>query len=155
MNLGLTDGAVVAIYRSGQTITDVYAEEIHTDDRILVVGTEKMIGEFNRTVGVEHEVRNLTMIGASDLCIEIAGQILKKGNRYAVKILDSDLSRCSKAARALRGAVVVNGPVNDPVFLRSENVDRSDALLALSSIDDSNLMVCMNAQRFGVPKILS
>lgn len=91
MNLRFDDGAVVAIYRSGRTITDVYSEQIHTGDRILVIGTERMIDEFNTKVGIEHPVRTLTMIGASSLCIDIAGKILKRGNRYAVKILDDDL----------------------------------------------------------------
>lgn len=155
MNLRTEDGAIVAIYRAGKTITDVYGEQIHTGDRILAIGSEGMIERFNQTVGIEHPVRNITIIGASDLCIEVANTILNSGKRYSVKILDSDNALCIKAARALRGAVVVNGPVNDPSFLRSENVDRSDAVLALSDIEDNNLMVCMNAQRFGVPKILS
>lgn len=145
----------MAIYRGGDVLLDTYSEQIHTDDRLLVIGTEDMVRRFNESVGIQRTARNITIIGASDLGIRTADILLNSPGRHAVKVIDDDLARCNKAARVLRGAIVVHGAIHDPMFLRSENVDRADAVLALSEAEDMNLLICMNAERFGVRKILS
>ena len=155
MNLDIGDGTIIAIYRGDEIITSVYASEIHDGDRILIIGTEETIDAFNETVGVDRRVRNIIVVGAGPLGISTATEILKSTARHVVKVIDSDLGRCNLAARAVKGAVVVNGQTSDPVFLRSENVDRADAVVAVSESEEENLLVCMNAVRFGVKKVIA
>ena len=155
MNLNLSNGSIVAIYRGDEVITSVYSAQIHDEDRILVIGSRETIDNFNDLIGVDRPARNVTVVGAGELGIATADMIMKSPGKHIVKVVDSDMARCNAAARALRGAVVVNGPIGDPIFLRSENVDRADAVVAVSESEEENLLVCMNAVRFGVKKIIS
>ena len=75
--------------------------------------------------------------------------------KYFVKMIDDDLARCREASKVLKEAIVVNGPIVDPLFLRSESVDRADVIISVSPMDERNLLACMTALRFGTRKIVS
>ena len=147
--------SILAIYRGDSVITSVYSCEIHDGDRIAIIGFEGSIKKFNSEIGVSRPVRNITILGAGNLGQDVATAIIQAPERHIVKIIDKDLALCNIAARSISGAVVVNGNTSDPVFLRSENVDRADAVISVSDSEEENLLICVNAFRFGVKKIVS
>ncbi len=155
MDLHVEGCSILAIYRSGKVITSVYSCQIHDGDRIAIIGSEEAAQRFNDEIGVSRTARNITIVGAGDLGIAVASAIINAPGRHVVKIIDKDLARCNAAARTLSKAVVVNGDTADPVFLRSENVDRADAVISVSESEEENLLICVNAVRFGVKKIIS
>ena len=155
MDLPSDDCSILAIYRSGRIITSVYSCQIHDGDRIAVLGSDEALSRFNEMIGIARRARNITILGAGDLGVAVASNILNAPGRHVVKIIDKDLALCNSAARHVNGAVVVNGNTSDPAFLRSENVDRADAVISASESEEENLLICVNAVRFGVRKIVS
>ena len=155
MDIDVEGCSILAVYRGDSVITSVYSCEIHDGDRIAVIGFENSIKKFNSEIGISRPVRNITILGAGALGQDVASAILKSPGRHVVKIIDRDLALCNVAARNISGAVVVNGETSDPVFLRSENVDRADAVISVSDSEEENLLICVNAFRFGVRKIIA
>lgn len=146
---------IVAIYRGDETILDVATTELRNNDRICVMGTDEGIQKFNDAIGVKKAVREIVILGAGKSGIEIGKTLCSSPEKYFVKVIDDDLARCREAAKVLKEALVVNGPVVDPLFLRSENVDRADVIISVSHMDERNLLACMTALRFGTRKIVS
>lgn len=156
MDIELPEGCtIVCIYRGDRAITQIATTEIHTDDRIIVLGTSEATSEFNRLIGIKKEAREFVILGAGQQGLTIARRITELGNRYFVKVLDDDLERCRAASRTLRKTIVVNGNVVNPQFLQSESIDRADALISIMDTDERNLLACMTAMRFGIKKIIS
>lgn len=149
------DCTIVCIYRGDRAITHIATTEIHADDRIVVLGTAEATSEFNELVGIKKDAREFVILGAGQQGLNIARRITELGSRYFVKVLDSDLERCREASKSLRKTIVVNGNVIDPQFLKSESIDRADALISVMDADERNLLACMTAMRFGIRKIIS
>ena len=147
--------SVVAVYRGTETLLDTATAELRSGDRLCVMGTYGGIREFNDAIGVRKNAREVVILGAGQSGIEIGKTLCADRGKYFVKIIDDDLARCREASKVLREAIVVNGPVVDPVFLRSENVDRADVVISVSPADERNLLACMTALRFGIRKIIS
>ena len=146
---------IVAIYRGEETIRDVAATELRNNDRLCVMGTDEGIQKFNDAIGVKKDIREIVILGAGQSGIEIGKTLCSSPEKYFVKMIDDDLARCREASKALKEAIVVNGPIVDPLFLRSESVDRADVIISVSPMDERNLLACMTALRFGTRKIVS
>ena len=156
MNINLPpECTIVCIYRDDRSITQVSTTEIHADDRIVVLGTWKAAEEFNQLVGIKKEAREFVILGAGHQGMAIAKAITEASGKNFVKILDDDINRCREASKLLRKAIVVNGNIVDPQFLLSESIDRADALISVTDMDERNLLACMTAMRFGIRKIIS
>ncbi|MCQ2084952.1 MAG: NAD-binding protein, partial [archaeon] len=156
MNIDLPkDCAIVSIIRGDLTITDIATTEIHVDDRIVVFGSWSAAEKFNRLIGIKKEAREFVILGAGSVGLSIAKVISDMSNKNFVKILDDDMERCREAAKQLRNAIVVKGNIVDPQFLRSESIERADALISVTDIDERNLLACMTALRLGINKIVS
>ncbi|MCL2149108.1 MAG: NAD-binding protein [Methanomassiliicoccaceae archaeon] len=146
---------VIAVYRGEEAILDNETAEIRAGDRIRVLGSPEAIDAFNRIVGVGKEAREFVVLGASAVGVEAARRLAAGGKRRVVKIIEDDEGLCRAAARELEGVAVVNGDFIDLSVLRSENVQRADAVIAASSMDERNLLACMAGLRFGIRKIVS
>jgi trk system potassium uptake protein TrkA len=156
MSADLPEGCtVMAIHRGSTVITDVDTADLRAGDRVCVLGMQGAMDEVNEKIGVRKEAREVVILSAGNLAIRVAKALLAMQERFFVKIIDSDLEACRNAAKRLREAIVVNGNPVDPVFLKSENVDRADVIITVSDMDERNLLASMTALRFGIRKIIS
>ncbi|MDR1690901.1 MAG: NAD-binding protein [Candidatus Methanoplasma sp.] len=149
------DCNVIAVYRGENTILDNETVEIHAGDRIRVLGSPESMVLFNKLIGVEKEAKEFVILGASAVGLEVARRLMQSNKRRAVKIIENDAALSRDAARELEDVAVVKGDFIDLSVLRSENVQRADVLITVSSTDERNLLACMAGLRFGVRKIIS
>jgi trk system potassium uptake protein len=86
------------------------------------------------------------IIGGGEIGRHVARILVEDGHDVAVVELDRDL-----AARldASLDALVVQGSGIDPGALRRAGIDRADLFLAVTSIDEVNLIACMTARKYG------
>ncbi len=156
MNIDLPqDCAIVSILRGNITFTELATVEIHAGDRIVVFGTDKAAEAFNKLIGIKKEAREIVILGAGHIGLSIAEEISQRDSKMFVKVMDDDMERCREASKKLRNAIVVRGNIVDPQFLRSENIERADAVISVTDIDERNLLACMTSLRFGIRKIIS
>jgi len=156
MNIALPEGCtIICIYRGDKAITEISTTEVHPDDRIVILGTWKATQEFNELIGIKKEAKEFVILGAGHQGLSIARAITESGKKNFVKILDNDINKCREASKQLKKAIVVNGNIVDPQFLLSESIDRADALISVTDVDERNLLACMTAMRFGIRKIIS
>lgn len=149
------DCTVLAVYRGEETIMAAETAELRVYDRVCVLGTAEAIKAFNAYIGIEKEAREIVILGANRSGITIAKELCESGEDYFVKIIDDDLEACMQASKALKEAIVVNGDIVDPLFLKSESVDRADVVISVSDMDERNLLACMTALRFDTRKIVT
>lgn len=156
MALHMPEGcAVVYIVRRDETILQTATAEIGAGDRVVTLGTQAAVEEFNRIVGSGREAKEFAILGASQLARSVAKAIDAFPGKQYIRIADDDLDACREASREIKDAIVVNGSTIDPVFLRSESIDKSDVIVCLPGTDERNLLASMTSMRFGVRKIIT
>lgn len=154
INLNLpSETSVVAIYRGDDVILNNETTELHIGDRICVLGSPGGIAEFNAMMGVAHEANEFIIMGGG-IAGERTAKILESKKKY-VKLFEPNVEKCRRLARAFNNVIIVNGSGVDPHLLRSENVGRADVLIAITDVDETNLLSCLMGMKLGVEKIIS
>ena len=83
----------------------------------------------------------------------LAKQLSKTGVK--VKIIDERLSRCEELSELLPEAMIINGWCIDKNLLLSEGLKETDAMIALTSLDEENIMLTLYAKAISECKTMT
>lgn len=153
--INLQDCTVFAIYRNDELHFNVDTMEIHDGDRICLMGTPEALAKYNESIGVEHTSRDIVILGGTIVGRQLATLLSKDPRKRYVRIIEKRDDYCRDMARTLTGVVVVNGDFTEPELQSSENIFRADCLVSVTNQDDTNLLMCMSAQKYDTSKIMS
>ena len=83
-------------------------------------------------------------------------RILSKYHRTGVqvKLIDKDLVRCKEVALALPNVMVLHGNGTDVDFLLQEDIENTDAFIAVSGSDEVNILSALLAKKLGAKKTI-
>jgi trk system potassium uptake protein TrkA len=148
------DWIVAAVVRDGETIVARGDSMIQADDHVLVVASGKSSAEALELMGVEeHRARKVVILGATRLA-KLTAELLVTNGINTV-LIDDDAGRVSDLATKYDRLVVVQGGTTDPRLLRTEGLDRADAVLGLTGWDDANILGCLVGKALGVPTAIA
>jgi len=150
-----TDATVFAIYRNDDLFFQVESMEIHAGDRICIMGSEQAIDKINDDLGVQNTSREIIVLGGTIVGRHLAKLLAQDSKKRYVRIIERDPEVCKDLSRLLTGVLVVNGDFTEPDLQASENIFRSDCLVSVTNQDDTNLLMCMSAQKYNTNKIIS
>ena len=139
---------VAAIVRDGRVRPAHEIPRIETEDGLVLVGTGNGIARAARRLTAPRGPRRLLVVGAGETGVQLARALALNDDR--VLLLDSDAERCAAAAELLPDVKVLRGDGTNVAFLRDVRVDAAEALFAVTSDDEVNLMVSLLARQSGV-----
>ena len=135
---------VCAVSRKGETIIPSGNFELKAGDKIHVTSTPKELERFFRHLGVfRNRASSVMIVGASKICYYLAKQLLEMG--MSVKIIEQDEKRCIEVSEKLPKALVIRGDGTDSDLLREEGIEQTDAFVAITGIDEANILMAMSA----------
>ena len=73
----------------------------------------------------------------------------------SVKIIEKDPERCRELSEALPNVLIINGDGTDINLLKMENIMQMDAVVALTGMDEENILLSLLAKQMGVKKVVS
>lgn len=147
------DFHVAAIKRNSTTIIPGGNDEILYDDTVYFITTPPYVQEVMELCGKSKRViKKALIVGGSRITMRFASRFHDK---YHIKIIDSDREHCEMMATALPDCEIVHGDGRDIEVLKENNVDLYDAFLALTGSSETNILTCMSAKEFGVPKTIA
>ncbi len=127
---------------------------LQKDDKIHVTASHKELAKFIRVTGViNRKVKSVMLIGGGRISYYLAGLLLESG--MSVKIIEQNRDKCRALAEAYQNADVVFGDGTDRQVLAEEGIDRMDAIVSLTGIDEENMIISMYAKMRGVGKIIT
>jgi trk system potassium uptake protein TrkA len=88
----------------------------------------------------------IVIVGAGEVGSYLARILVEEGHDVAVVEIDERLARRLDASL---NALVVNGSGVSPSVLQRAGVERADLLLAVTAVDEVNLIACMTARKYG------
>lgn len=123
------------------------------DDIIQVIGERNSITRFFKYLGrSSHKAKNVTIIGGGKISVYLAW--LLKEMDLNVKIIERSRDRCLVLNDKLDDTLIICGDGTDQEVLDSENIESTDVIVALTEMDEENLISSLYAHQVGVPKII-
>lgn len=147
------DFHVAAIKRNNETIIPNGNDEIIPNDIVYFITTPPFINEVRELCcKKKRQIKKVLIMGGSRIAMRFMRQYYEK---YHIKIIDMDRVRCEEMATALPDVEVVCGDARDIEVLRENNIYQYDAFMALTSSSETNILSCLSAKEFGVPKTIA
>ncbi len=147
------DFHIFAIKRNNETIIPGGNDEILRDDIVYFITTPPFIQAVRDLCGKKKRViKKALIMGGTRLATRFASQYHDK---FHIKIIDNDRENCENLATALPDCEIVHGDGRDIEVLRENNIYQYDAFLALTNYSETNILSCLTAKEFGVPKTVA
>lgn len=102
---------------------------------------------------VQKHVRNVMIIGASRMSYYLSKLLLTSGN--TVKVIDIDKKKCEEMCNLLPNATVIHGDGAEQELLMEEALQTMDAFVALTGMDEENILLSFFASSKDVPKVIT
>lgn len=127
---------------------------LESGDKIHITASHKDLAKFVRETGVMNKkIKSVMIIGGGRISYYLAHMLLESG--LSVKVIEQDLKKCHSLAEALTGADIIHGDGTDRQVLQEEGIDHTDAIVALTGIDEENMVISMYAKTRGADKIVT
>ena len=120
----------------------------------LVEGTRARITDTRKTLpGMRALQKYAVVVGGGRIAYYLARQLIETG--IHVKIIEKDEKRCNQLFDLLPKATILHGDGTDHELLSEEGLDKTDALIALTGIDEENIILSMYANSLNVDKVVT
>lgn len=145
---------VCAVQRDGRVIIPDGDFVLNENDQIGITGAPAEISQFFRNCGLlAQRTRDVLIVGGGKTSFYLTRILGEMGMR--VKILELDPARCEELSEALPRAMVICGDGSDREILQEEGIDDTDALVALTGLDEENVVISMYALSQKVGKVIT
>ena len=123
-------------------------------DKIGVTASFTEIQKFIKILSFATKpAKSVMILGASRISFYLAKRLISGGNK--VKIIDKDERVCRAFAEELPEAVVICGDGAEQELLLEEGIESVDAFVALTGMDELNILISIFAQSKNVPKVIA
>lgn len=137
---------ICAVARKDETIIPSGDFVLQPGDKIYVTSSPNRLAQFFRYLGVfRNQASSVMIVGASKICYYLASQLLETG--MSVKIIDQDEQRAIQMGEKLPKALVILGDGADNELLREEGINQTDAFVAITGLDEANILMAMSAAK--------
>lgn len=146
---------IIAITREDKTIIPKLGTKFQYGDLVFVVSKRDAVGTLNALFGKSNiNIGSAMIMGGNATAAMLARSLDRSGVR--VKLVERDRERCIELSEKLPSSVeVVIGDGRNSDFLFEEGIQGYDAFIALTSSDESNVLSCVVAKKFGVARTVA
>ncbi|HBV67160.1 MAG TPA: Trk system potassium transporter TrkA [Clostridiales bacterium] len=142
-----------AVRRNDEILIPKGSFKFSVGDTVYVMGERGALSKFFNYLGRStHKVKNITIIGGSRIAIYLTWLLDELGMN--VKIIELNRERCVLLSDMLPNALIILGDGTDQEVLDNEDIPSVDATIALTSMDEENLISSLYAHQCGVPKVI-
>ena len=149
---------VMGIARGVRTIVPSGDATIQGGDQVFVLVDSGRAADAARILGAEAgRLRHIMILGGTTVGARVAAGLGRRGRRggMEVKIVEGDRARAERLAEQLEGALVIHGDPADIDLLVREGLAETDAVVAVTPDQESNLVVCLMAKHLEVRKTVA
>lgn len=145
---------ICAVQRGDEVIIPSGDFLIKEGDKIHFTSDARTLGDFLSEVKlVKSPLKNVMIVGGDRIGFYLADALSEKG--YSVKLLEKDSSVADELSDTLSGVTIVHGDGTQHDLLIEEGVEDVDAFVALTDIDEENMIVSMFADKKKVKKVIT
>lgn len=145
---------ICAVQRGEEVIIPSGDFEFKEGDKVHFTANAKMLGDFLREVNlIKSPLKNIMIVGGGRVGYYLADSLNKK--KYKVKLIEQNKELAEELAEKLDNVTVVQGNGTQHDLLIEEGIEAMDAFVALTDIDEENIIVSMFANKMQVKKTIT
>lgn len=127
---------------------------LQANDKINISASHKELEKFFKVFGTNKiKVKTVMIVGGGRICYYLTKLLLSMGMR--VKIFEINLDRCKELAEHFPKATIIHGDGTDQQLLIEEGINEVDAFVALTGIDEENILISLYAQNNSNAKVIT
>jgi trk system potassium uptake protein TrkA len=141
---------VVGVRREGRLFAPEPNDQLFADDRIYVCAHTDDVARTLEIFGkAVRKQERIIVVGGGNVGLAVAQRLERRADRVRVRLIERNRARAEAAADRLERTVVLNGDGMDIDLLTEADVERADAVLAVTDDDKTNLLVSVRAKQAG------
>lgn len=139
------DGLISVVERGDEVYIPDGNFMIKAGDRVTVAGTtNKNLAFFKKIKMPTAKAKTAMIVGGGETTFYLASQLIEMG--VQVKIIERDHAKCEELSEKLPQALIIEADGTDKGVLLEEGLAGTEAFIALTNIDEENIMLAMYAK---------
>ena len=114
-------------------------------------------GKISRAMAVfgheEQESRRVIVMGGGNIGVNLANYL--ENDEYTVRVIELDKARARKVAELLPTTTIIQGDGLESEILEEANINQTEAIVAVTDHDETNILASLLAKRYGVDRAVS
>lgn len=145
---------VCAVKRGDEVYIPDGSFVLQPGDKMHIAAGHQDLESFFKSLGKKNrKVKKVLICGGGHMCYYLAAQLMQAG--IQVRIIEKKEERCEELCELLPRATVIHGDATDQELLIEEGLEECNALVALTGMDEENIILSLFAKTRGVPKIIA
>jgi len=123
-------------------------------DVVSLVASPKNAAQFFSKIGYKtSSVKDVIIAGGGETGTYLCGLLREDG--VDVKIIEKDAEVCQELCSVFPDVTVIHGNAGDQETLLEEGLDRAGAFVALTNLDEENILISLLAKSIGKGKLIT
>ena len=145
---------ICAVARGSETIIPTGMFTLRAGDKIYLTASARDLESFFRKLNLfKAKASNVMIVGASRMTYYLVKELQDIQKR--VTVIDSDAARCQEMSEKFPGVLVIHGDGADAELLSEERITDMDAFVALTGLDETNIILAMYASQINSCKVVA
>ena len=145
---------ICAVQRGEEAYIPDGSFELKSGDKIGVTASPSEIVRLFNELGMrQSSAKKVMILGGSKTAVYLAKQLCLVGN--SVTVVEKDREKCEELTEDLPKALIVCGDGSSQEVLTEEGLQSVDAVIALTGLDELNILISSYASSQKVPKVIA
>ncbi len=123
-------------------------------DSVSMMAVPRETAKFFKKMGIPtHQVKSTLIVGGG--MIAFSSRQAASGNAGGCTDIEQNKERCEMLSEELPDATILQGDGTDKEFLLEEGLAHTESLVALTNMDEENLMLALLARKYSEAKLVA
>lgn len=147
---------VVGVRRSERLFVPQAEDALMVGDQVYLLTVTEDLARVMEIFGKPHlTVGKVLVIGGGNIGLHLAGKLETLPARPRLKVIERNRERAEAASEALLRSVVLHGDGLDRDLLEEADVAATDAVIAVTEDDKTNILACVRARSEGAKLVVA
>ena len=149
-----SDVLVCAVERGADVLIPNGDFVLRNGNQVTFLATQERARDFFQKINLPvRPVKNALIVGGGAIAFYLSQELLE--NKVRVRIVERDPARCIQLAEELPEAQILNEDGSNRDFLLSEGLGSTEAFVALTNIDEENVLLTLFAKKHSKGKLVT
>lgn len=148
------DVLVCMIEREGDVFIPNGDVTFQSGDLISIIATPVNAVHFFKKLNLfSNRIKDVMIVGGGQITFYLSSLLTKSG--IAVKLIEKNQKRCEEFCQLLPKVTVIHGDASDKETLMEEGLERTGAFVALTNLDEENILLSLYARSKTAGKLVT
>ena len=145
---------VCILERDGEVLIPSGNTVLMEGDKISMIAPTEAMNTLFHIIGIQaRPIRNVMIAGGGTIAYYLAERLARA--KVKTTIIESNLQRCNELSEKLDRVMIIHGDAADSKLLLEEGLEQMDAFVALTNIDEENIMLSLYAHQVSKAKLIT